>query len=384
MKVPIAEMPRPVRGWAAGLLLAVMVGTACGAGSTTPTGPVAPNAAALQRAKDAVAAMEAVPNYQGPTVKLDTSSVRGKTVYFIAFDLSNSFNAQILANFQEAAKLIGLNVVALSGRVNPALESQYIFQAVKQHAAGIVLLAVGHEEAPEALAAAQAAHIPVITMAQRSAGLSLDVDTNGAVTASTYHIGEVQADYAYIQSGGSIDAIGYGGASLPQDVDEWDGQQHELGVLCPNTCKYKSTNLDLQTFQAVLPNVAREAIIADPKLNWFLPDWDILGTYVLVGVKAANAQNRVKFSTWNGIPAALELVKNGDEAAEFGVPLRWWGWAAADMISRFIAGQNTPDENIPVRLFTQSILQTIGSTSDESLLYQDSKVFDTYRSLWGV
>src|SRR5713101_5978499 len=151
-----------------GALVLVVALAACGSAATgqTVVGNSS-NDAAMQRAKAAVAAMEAVPTYRGPTTPLDVSKVRGKTVYFVAFDLSNSFNAQILANFQEAAKLIGLNVVALSGRVNPALESSYIFQAVHQHAAGIVLLAVGHEEAPEALMAAQAANIPVITMAQR-------------------------------------------------------------------------------------------------------------------------------------------------------------------------------------------------------------------------
>ena len=369
-----------------GFISSALVMAACGdaaagggAGSSS-----AGNPQTLARAQAAVAAMKAVPQYKGPTAPLDISKVRGKTVYYVAFDLSNKFNNTLEQTFEEAANLMGIKTVALSGKVNPALENTYVEQAVKQHADAIVLLSIGHEQIPNALADAKAAGIPVISIAQYSGGTQLPSDITNQVTANTFHIGEVQADLAYTLSNGYINAIGYGGQELPQDVSQWKGQQSEVNALCASTCQYKSQAVNLTDFQTTLPNTTRAAIIADSKLNWFFPDWDILGTYAVVGIKAANAQSRVRYSTWNGIDAAMAAVKGGDEAGTFAVPLRWWGWATADMTARYIAGLPAPDEQVPARLFTKDVLDPLSSTSDETILYNDSKVFDTYKQLWGV
>lgn len=340
----------------------------------------------MAKAQASVDALSKPPTYQGPTTPVDLSKVRGKTVYFVAFDLSNAFNKAILDNFTEAANLMGVKVVGLSGQVNPSLETTYINQAVKAKAATIVLLSVGAEQAPAALQNAADAHIPVITMAQRSAGGDPGKNINNQVTVNTTDIGKAQVDLAYVMSKGNIDAVGYGGTALPQDVSQWNGQAARIKELCPDTCKYTNKNIDLTSFQTQLPTIARAAITADKNLNWLLPTWDILGGYLVPGIQQANASGRVQFSSWNGIPAAMQLVRDGKQAATFGVPLRWWGWAAADMTARYIAGQTVaPDsENMPVRLFTKAAIDKAGSTADETKLFEDSAVFDTYKKLWGL
>jgi ribose transport system substrate-binding protein len=373
------------------LLAFVLTATACSSPKATNSSQPAQhkgkaNAASMDKAKANIDALMKAPTYQGPTEPLDPSKVRGKTVYFIAFDLSNAFNKAILDHFQEAAGLMGLKVVALSGQVNPALETTYVNQAVKANAAGIVLLSIGAEQVPAALKNAAAAKIPVITMAQRSAGENPGENITNQVTVNTTEIGKAQVDLAYVESNGYVNAVAYGGESLPQDVSQWDGQQARIKELCPDVCKYKKQNINLSDFQTKLPAVAHAAITADNDLNWFLPTWDILGGYTVPGIQQAKAGGRVQFSAWNGIPAAMDLVRSGKQAATFGVPLRWWGWAASDMIARYIAGQDVaPDaENMPVRLFTKEILDQAGTVDDESKLYNDNAVFDKYKQLWGA
>jgi ribose transport system substrate-binding protein len=369
----------------------VLTATACSGPETTSSSQAAQhkgkvNAKSMAKAKANIEALMKPPTYQGPKDPVDVSKVRGKTVYFIAFDLSNAFNKALLDNFKEAAGLMGLKVVALSGQVNPALETTYVNQAVKANAAGIVLLSIGSEQVPAALKNAAAANIPVITMAQRSAGVEPGDNIRNQVTVNTTDIGKAQVDLAYVMSRGYVNAIGYGGSSLPQDVSQWDGQESRIQELCPDVCKYKKQNINLSNFQTQLPAVARAAITADKDLNWFLPTWDILGGYTVPGIQQARAEGRVQFSAWNGIPAAMELVGHGKQAATFGVPLRWWGWATADMIARYISGQDVaPDaENMPVRLFTKAVVDEAGTVEDESKLYNDDAVFDTYKELWGV
>jgi ribose transport system substrate-binding protein len=360
----------------------------CSGGSTgTTTKPAAVvDPATMSKAQANVDAYLASPTYKGPSTPVDLSKVRGKTIYFVAFDLSNAFNKALLDNFKEAANLMGVKVVALSGQVNPALETTYVNQAVKAKAAAIVLLSVGAEQIPAALQNAANARIPVITMAQHSAGENPGKGITNQVTVNTTDIGKAQVDYAFVTSKGYVNAIGYGGNSLPQDVSQWNGQKARIQELCPDTCKYSNNNINLSNFQTQLPGISRAAITADKKLNWFLPTWDILGTYVMPGITQAQAQDRVRFSSWNGIPAAMQLVRDGKQAATFGAPLRWWSWATADMAARYIAGDTlAPDaENVPVRLFTKESLDKIGTVSDEAKLYDDASVFDTYRKLWGL
>lgn len=374
-----------------GALASLLAAAACSSPETASSADnvqpkVKINAESMAKAKASIEALTEAPTYRGPTDPVDLSQVRGKTVYFIAFDLSNAFNKAILDHFKEAADLMGLKVVALSGQVNPALETTYVNQAVKAKAAGIVLLSIGSEQVPAALKNAAAANIPVITMAQRSAGEDPGENITNQVTVNTTDIGKAQVDLAYVMSKGYVNAVGYGGASLPQDVSQMEGQEARIQELCPDVCKYKKQNINLSNFQTQLPAIARAAITADKELNWFLPTWDILGGYLVPGIQQARAEGRVQFSAWNGIPAAMELVRDGKQAATFGVPLRWWGWASADMIARYIAGQDVaPDaENMPVRLFTKEVLDQAGTVEDESKLYNDDAVFDKYKELWGV
>ncbi len=375
----------------AGVVALCLLSASCSSANTSRSGASTPTKdsstpASMAKAQANVDALSKAPTYRGPTEPVDLSKVRGKTIYFVAFDLSNAFNKSILDNFTEAAAVMGVKVVALNGQVNSALESTYVDQAVKANAAAIMLLSVGAEQVPASLQNAAAAHIPVITMAQRTAGGDPGKNITNQATVNTTDVGKAQVDLAYVMSKGNINAVGYGGNSLPQDVSQWDGQAARIKELCPDTCKYDNKNINLTSFQTQLPTIARAAITADKNLNWFLPTWDILAGYVAPGIKQAGADGRVQYSSWNGIPAAVQSVSDGTEAATIGVPLRWWGWAAADMAARYIAGQTVaPDaENLPVRLFTKATIEQAGSTSDETKLYGDSAVFDTYKKLWGV
>jgi ribose transport system substrate-binding protein len=378
---------------AAVAVLAFGVATsACSAPETKSAAPgqraqdVKVDQASMDKAKANIEALKAEPAYNGPTTPIDLSKVRGKTIYFIAFDLSNAFNETLLNNFKEAAKLMDVKVVGLNGKVNAALETTYVNQAVKANAAAIVLLSVGAEQVSAALRNAADAGIPVITMAQHSAGDDPGKNITNQVTVSTTDIGKAQADLAYVTSKGYVNAIGYGGASLPQDVSQMAGQEARIKELCPEVCSYKRSDVNLANFQTQLPGIARAAITGNQKLNWFFPTWDILGGYLVPGIQQAGMSKTVQFSSWNGIPAAMKLVSEGKQAATFGVPLRWWSWATLDMAARYIAGQDVaPDaENLPVRMFTKDVLDEAGSLDDESALFGDDHAFEKYKELWSV
>jgi ribose transport system substrate-binding protein len=354
-------------------------------GGTDAGGAVQFDDAKRAQAQANVDALTAVPTYNGPTEPLDLSLVKGKKLYMIAFDLSNDFNRRLADSFDEAAKLAGAEAVLLSSGVDSGVASSYIDQAIADGAAGIVLLSIGVEQVPSAIANAAAAGIPVITMAQTSAGSEPGEGIVNQVTVNTTQIGATQVDLAYLASGEGLNVVGYGGYVLPQDVSQLEGQKARMAELGLED-SFEMKDVNLNSFQTALPGMVQAEIVSNPKVNWALPTWDVLGTYVLPGIRSAQAEGRVQMSTWNGIPAAMELVQDGEQAGVFGVPLRWWGWATFDMLARYVAGQDVaPDaENLPVRLFTTEMLVDMEDVTDEQALYENDHVFDTYRELWGL
>lgn len=391
------EGARPFLIASAGLAIGALVMTGCSSpaaesgseaappASSSAPAPAAGDSDAMASALAGVAAVKGVPTYNGPTDPLDISKVKGKTVYFINSMPNNAFQETLIKNFTEAAGLMGMEVVSL-GDGNPTQQTAFVNQAVDAKAAGIVLLSIGDGQVSTALTNAKAANIPVITMAQTSAGEDPGKNITNLVNVNVADIGKAQVDLAYVLSDGKVNAIGYGGEVLPQDVSQWKGQQDRINELCPDTCKYSPLNIDLNTFQTQLPSVATAAMVADPELNWFFPTWDILGGYLVPAIESQGKTGQVRWTAWNGIPAAMELVRDGKQTATFGAPLRWWGYATADMIGRYIAGQEVAPsgENLPFRLIDKEIIDAAGTTDDEAKLYEDGPVIEKYKTLWGV
>ena len=341
--------------------------------------------AALAKAQSAVTAAEAPPKLTLPTTPLDVSKLKGKSVYLVVGDLSNAFVAELAKYFNEASKLIGFNVTTLNSHESAAQQTAFIRQAVSNHVAGIVTIGVSSTQAPAAMKEARAAHIPVVTTVVQSVGEPLQPDVSAIVGPDTFKIGQVQADYAYVNSSGTVHAVAYGSTILSQDVRQWDGQKQELNDLCGSSCTLSTENIDLTKFQTDLPLSVRAKVTADSSINWLLPDWDVLATYVYAGLKQANATGRVKFSSWNGIPSAITMVRNGQEAATIGISLHIWGYAAADTIGRLIAGQPTPTSvELPTRLVTKQLLDQLGSNATEDDIYAATPLLDGYKKLWNA
>jgi ribose transport system substrate-binding protein len=343
------------------------------------------DAGSLAKAKKAIEAAEAAPQMTLPSEALDVSDLQGKTVYLIVGDLSNAFVAELAKYINEASDLIGFNVTTLNSHESAAQQTAFIRQAVSNHVAGILTIGVSSTQAPAAMKEAQAAGIPVVTTVVQSVGEDLQPDISAIVGPDTYKVGQVQADYAYVDSPGDVHAVAYGSTILSQDVRQWDGQKAELEKLCGDSCSISTENIDLTKFQTDLPLNVRAKVTSDPSINWLLPDWDVLATYVYAGLKQASATDRVKFSSWNGIPSAVDMVRSGEEAATVGISLHIWGYAAADTIGRLMAGQSTPSSvELPTRLVTKDLLDELGSDATEDEIYASSTLLDGYKKLWNA
>jgi ribose transport system substrate-binding protein len=387
---------RALRGPAIGVAAAFVVLsalTACGSGDggradvagaeETGAGGGLTEADAMTRATERLDQASAPVTYEGSTEPLNVAELQGKKVCIIAVDMANQFVADISNHAAEGLKRMGVESSVLNGRNDPNAYTAYIRQCIQQKVAGIMLQNIGSLQTPEGTRAAAEAGIPVITSGQIAATDDPEPNVDSFVAVDTRRIGELQSDLAYKTSGGKVNAIGFGVKTLVQDTTQMAGQEAELKRLCPD-CSYKSQAVELGSFQTKLPGLVRSGMVADPELNWFFPCWDILATYVQAGVQQANSDNPPQISSYNGIASAREAVRNGKQAATWGIPLKVWGYAAADTLGRLIVKQDAPPVTLPFRMLTKEILSPLPADASEEEVYGSEAALDKYRELWAT
>jgi len=336
----------------------------------------------MTRAQQAVDAAKEPLVPEAAPAALDTSMLSGKTIYILQADASNSFVTTISDALVEASGEVGVGTVVFDGQQNAANYNSLITQAISQNADLIVLINVGLE-VPSAIHAAKDAGIPLIVSGVSSASDWQITDATAEVGVDTNSIGKLQSDLAYLMSEGTVHAIGYGAQEFPQDVAQLEGQASELEELCPETCTHETKHVQLTSYQGDTPQNVRSDLLASPDTNWLMPAWDFLATYVNAGLGLSNRDD-VLVSSWNGIPAALELVMEDELAATVGVPLRQWGWQIADSAFRLMAGEEAENVAIPTRLLTKDILETANGDFSEATLYGNEEVFDGFLAAWGA
>jgi inositol transport system substrate-binding protein len=380
-----SHFSRKLAGGSAVLATSLLL-SACSGGGGGSGGGQQDNAAAeasMARANERLDEASQPVSYSGPEEPLDAAAVQGKSVCIIAVDTANQFVADISNHAAEAFELMGIETQILNGRNDPNQYTAYIRQCIEQDVDGIMLQNIGSLQTPEGTRAAAEAGIPIITSGQIAATSEPEENVDSFVAVDTRLIGELQADLAYRESDGNVHAVGFGLPTLVQDQEQLAGQEEELQELCGDACSYEAQHIELGTFQTELPNMTRSAIIGNPDLNWFFPAWDILATYVIAGVEQANPAEPVSISSYNGIESARQAVVAGDMVATFGIPLKVWGYAAADTLGRLIAGQQAEPVTLPFRMLTKETLEPLGADASEEEVYGSEETLDQYRELWG-
>jgi ribose transport system substrate-binding protein/inositol transport system substrate-binding protein len=363
-----------------------MLLTACSSGGDSPSGGAQDGASAeasMARATERLDEASQPVTYSGPEEPLDRAAVEGENVCIIAVDTGNQFVADISDHAADAFEQMGIEAQILNGRNDPNQYTAYIRQCIQQGVAGIMLQNIGSLQTPEGTRAAAEAGIPIITSGQIAATSEPEENVDSFVAVDTRLIGELQSDLAYRESDGDVHAVGFGLPTLVQDNEQLAGQKEELERLCPDTCSYEAQHIELGTFQTELPNMTRSSIIGKPDLTWLFPAWDILATYVIAGVKQAQVPEPPKISSYNGIESARQAVLAGDMVATFGLPLKVWGYAAADTLARLIAGQEAEPVTLPFRMLTKETLEPLGADASEEEVYGSDETLTQYRELWG-
>ncbi|MEZ5076081.1 MAG: substrate-binding domain-containing protein [Solirubrobacterales bacterium] len=389
---------------AASLLALVVALAACGGGSDTTSDSEATgsesakaeggaeetgegSSGGIAEAEAAVAESRAQPEWAPPGEPLDTSGLKGKTAYIIANSLSLAFTTTLTENMEKGFTAAGLKTVVVDDKADVSQTAKLIEQAVAQNAAVITIQSHASDLISAPLKVAKEAGVPVIELFEGDPGLPTKQQEEQGVSAlATYCYscaGELLANWATADSGGEVVGVTYFSSDVGASHAMNEGQKRQFEKVCP-TCEVDYKDVLVADWTKSLPTLT-QTDLSNQDLNYFLPNYDGMTTYMVPAIKAAGAEDRVKIASFNAnLPYMEELAKGGVIKADIGSPVAWMGWAVADQGLRVMNGESPlEDVDVPFRLFDESNIDEIDLKAPESSWYGVDYEKE-YEELWGV
>ena len=373
------------------LLLATTLLAACSSNShatnSTGTSQSAANATTSASAGtgDVAAATAAMkpylttPSSIGLTTALKSAPPKGLTVAYLEGNITAY--KLLVPGLQAATAALGWNLkIVPFDTTNPTSLSAAMEQAVAEKVNFILESGVGSDQFSAGLAAAQAAHIPVVEAIQNPEQANGVIGCVGC-QASTL-AGEVAANWIISDSGGK--------ANVLFDTDP------EFTTFTPLQTKFLETihqcggctSAVQQTSTAQLESGATGPAIVSylqshPEANYIFFSFSQLSTGVRSALNAAGVGSKVKIITACPVLSNIQSVIDGSEQAAFCYAgIGEVMWRAVDLMARYQQGMSVADSvNTPI----SSVLWTTANVPKPATVYDGATNYQAqYKALWHV
>jgi ribose transport system substrate-binding protein len=354
--------------------------------SSTQSSAAAPDGVA--EARQMVEEALGTPEWKGPDAPIDVSSLKGKTIWAISLDLAIPHMNTITESMKEAAEAAGAKVMVFDGKSQVSEWARGVEQAISAKADAIVPIAVGFDTIKAPLEKAKQAGIPVIAGLYTDAGEPIppkfeDI-VSGQVTEQYSRAGALEAAWTIADSDGKANVLAIDVPGIDVSKPVVQGIKDTFDRLCPD-CKVTWKQAPTSEWTK-LGTLVRSALTSDPSIDYVIPLYDGMATFVVPGVHQAGAADRVKVSSFNATAAILEMLERGDVvAADSGTQGPWEGWALVDASFRAMLDEAPVDNyEIPLRLFTEENIDSIDISKGEAAWYGPLDYAGKFKSLWGV
>ncbi len=364
-----------ITGRRSGLLVAVIVAFALTVAGVTLAASTPPGVAT---AKALVAQAMKPLTFTASGAPFDMKKNAGKSVWWISPNQSIPAMVANSNSFTQAAKAAGMKVTVFDGRGQVATWNQGVTEAVAQHADAILLQGIDPKLVAGPLKDAVKAGIKVVDSGNGGAHDPVPAGVYGhaAIDPHTYY--GLLADYIIAASNGTAHV---GIFSDPKYMILREGvaiQMAEFKRLCPG-CKVTLQNIDSSQMATQLPATTQTVLRRQPDTTYVLPIFDAMVNFVLQGVRQIGA--KVQVVSGDAVPANLDLVRKGQQAADMGLPAEMIGWVEVDLIGRALAGQPPQSEGVPVRLLTKANLPI---KYDFASLFGKFNYQAAFKKAWGI
>jgi ribose transport system substrate-binding protein len=330
-----------------------------------------------------------VTSYELPTTPIkELSKLKGKTIYYIPISQQVPEFAIVAESLKAALSAAGMQLQICDGGANPSQTSACVSQAVKTGAAGVMTAAIPYELAQNTFETAKAQGLKIIIEDQLPESKFEETDSvayqNGIQDAEMQ-----QADAAWIAE----DSGGDGNVLVNEVTDSPSSQGYiekyglpELGKLCSScstvTNKISTANTNL------VAGTTSSALVANPETGYVWSEFDQFLEPTQAGVQQAGYADKVKGVSADALLSGLQMLASeqylyADSACDFA----YQGWATADQMIRMLLGMPTPEENVPVRLFTRENVKEVELTEEaqnDGSWFGPTTFPEEFEKLWGV
>ncbi|MFF5207553.1 substrate-binding domain-containing protein [Streptosporangium sp. NPDC000396] len=332
------------------------------------------NATAAVRTAAAIGA-----RWTGPTS--GPPAATGKTVVFVAHDMTNPGVAGVAKGVRDAGQVIGWNARVVDGQGTPAGIQAAFSQAVTLRPDGIVIGGFDPNSASGQTEQANAAGIPLIGWhAVGVPGPSENPRLFTNITTKVEDVARISADWIITTSGGRAGAVILTDSSIPFAENKSQLIKKELET-CPSVRLLSYENIPIADASIRVPQKVSSL------LSRFGDRWThsvaINDLYFAAAAPALRAAGRrgdaepFNVGAGDGDPSAFQRIRDRQfQSATVPEPLNEQGWQIIDEFNRAFSGRPDSGYVAPVHLTT---VDNVGTTTAwDPLGYQEA-----YRKIWG-
>lgn len=343
----------------------------------------------LDYVKGQIANHKAIPDWAPPGPAFDAKKASGKTVYTIQENTANPFSATIVQGINEVAKKVGIKTVDYPNQGDKTQWAQGIQQAVTARADGIIFVGgtIGPVYFTAQAQAAQKAGLKLVTVVDTDITQPPEQFTDARVAQPYAEAARLNADWIIADTNCKANVLVLTTNELIAGDINTKAVGDEFAKYCGNGCKVTYKNIPIPKWSTQIQPTVQSGIQADPELDYVFPLYDAMVQFVTPAIQLAGATGRIKVTSFNGTPAILQLVKDGDVVQSIvGENEANIGYGAMDQMMRLLAGEkpiDSGDEHIPLRIFDDSNVADAGDPPAFGVGYGD-KWQKGYLQLWGL
>lgn len=347
---------------------------------------------AMAEAEEELAAAEAIPSFTLKAPSFDASKAKGKSLFLLPITTNNPFAVAIDEGIEAIAKEMGIKTTVFANQGASSEWTQGMNQAISEGADAIALVA-GPEPTVilPSIEKAKAAGIPtVITNFYQSPEVPASVKAamGGFVQGPFAEAGVLMADYAFVKTNGEPHPLIVTAEEVAPSAVFEESIKSQIKHLCPS-CETQTTNVPVADWASKMQGAVQSALVGDAEINSVLPLYDAMSIGAQAGITAANKAGQVGIASYNGTPAVLKLIEEGDIVEmDAGENTNWIAYATMDQLLRLMSGEpavpeGPNNEALPLRVFTDKNIAEAGSPPVEGKGYGEEYV-EGYKKLWGM
>jgi ribose transport system substrate-binding protein len=360
-----------ITGLASGLVLATLLPAAAQEG--------------IHKATANIAAYSAIPDFVPAGEPFHAKAcMAGKKIFTIPASSAIPFIKTISDQKSKIAKDLGFEHMEWENQGNPTQWIQGMDYAAN-NGFNLVSLLAGADPRffePQVMQT-QAKGVKVVT--SHLTGLEQDAPAgvDAAVAIDYRKAGELMADWTIAKTSGKTNALVIVSNEALSTNSIVGGLKEAFDTRCPD-CKYEIVNVPITDWATKIQPSVAGALQANADLNYVIPIYDSMSSFVTPAIAIAGRAEKVKVATFNGTPFVLDLIRAGDVEMDIGENLDWIAHAMLDAEMRLLCGKGTiRDSKVPLRVFDSTNVAEAGAPADAAKGYGDAYI-DGYRKLWQI